>query len=466
LLAALEDGLVERGPAVRLALLAALAGEHTLLVGPPGTAKSLLARRLHLAFEGAGYFERLLTRYTVPEELFGPLSIRALEEDRYERQTEGFLPRAAIAFIDEVFKANSAILNALLTLLNEREFDNGPRREACPLVSVIGATNLVPEDEVGEAFFDRFLVRVPVARVTEGGFRALLDAGARPEAPLVPGPPSPREAGLGRGLAGAVREPEREALGRAADGVRVPEEVTGLLAEARTRLAGEKLYVSDRRWVKIARLLRVAAASEGRAEVSPWDLWLLPWCAAPDAERQAALAAWLEGRLGVRAPLAPPRLTRVVEAFEAQLEAERHADDLDYDEEGRLRLGADLAAEVGDAKGGAAAPRLSFTRRRRYGESHVGARLAQLDDLDRRVEGYLAELAARERDLAAYRAAALWIDERFAGRAARALAATVEALRALRVRARRAGDGFVALPRLPQDPGRVPEPVAHEPLGT
>src|SRR5512142_1151987 len=159
LLAALEDGLVERRAVVRLALLAALAGEHTLLVGPPGTAKSQLARRLHLAFAGGGYFERLLTRFTVPEELFGPLSIRALEEDRYERQTAGFLPQASIGFIDEVFKANSAILNALLTLLNEREFDNGPRREVCPLVSVIGATNAVPEDEVGEAFFDRFLVR-------------------------------------------------------------------------------------------------------------------------------------------------------------------------------------------------------------------------------------------------------------------------------------------------------------------
>ena len=180
LLEVLEQGLVERGRVVRLALLGALAGEHTLLIGPPGTAKSELARRLHRAFAGGQYFERLLTRFTVPEELFGPLSISALEADRYERHTAGYLPEATIAFIDEVFKANSAILNALLTLLNEREFDNGAVRLRCPLISVIGATNTVPDDEVGEAFFDRFLLRLQVEPVSAHGFARLL----RLQAPL------------------------------------------------------------------------------------------------------------------------------------------------------------------------------------------------------------------------------------------------------------------------------------------
>ncbi len=450
ILSALEDGLVERRAIVRLALLAALAGEHTLVVGPPGTAKSQLARRLHLAFAEGRYFERLLTRFTVPEELFGPLSIRALEEDRYERQTAGFLPQATIAFVDEVFKANSAILNALLTLLNEREFDNGPRREPCPLISVIGATNAVPEDEVGEAFFDRFLVRLPVAPVSAHGFRALLDAGERPPAPVP----------------GALGSPDRAAIARAADEVRLGEEVQALLGEARARLAADGLYVSDRRWVKIARLLAVAAATEGRAEVSLWDLWLLPWCTAPDEPRQANVAAWLASRLGVREALSPPRLTRVVEAFEAQLEAERQAHELDYDEQGRLKLGAELAAEVGDAKGGASAPRLAYTRRRRYGDAHVAARLAQLDDLLRRIDAYVAELSARQGDLAAYVGQGVWIDAEFARRAEDSLRATVDAVRALRGRVRRARDGFETLPRLPKDPGTVPEPVVHEPIGT
>jgi MoxR-like ATPase len=134
-----------------------------LLLGPPGTAKSELARRLHRAFDDSPYFERLLTRFSTPEELFGPLSLKALEDDRYERLTAGYLPTAGIAFLDEVFKANSAILNALLTLLNEREFDNGSSRRPVPLISVIGASNEVPGDEALLAFYDRFLVRVAVA---------------------------------------------------------------------------------------------------------------------------------------------------------------------------------------------------------------------------------------------------------------------------------------------------------------
>ena len=170
----LERGLLQRDVAARALLLAALAGEHVLLLGPPGTAKSELARRLQRLLPGAHYFERLLTRFSVPEELFGPLSLKALEDDRYERLTAGYLPSAEVAFLDEVFKANSAILNTLLGLLHERCFDNGQHRVDVPLVCLVGASNEVPQDESLHAFYDRFLLRVPVAPVDDAHFAALL----------------------------------------------------------------------------------------------------------------------------------------------------------------------------------------------------------------------------------------------------------------------------------------------------
>ena len=151
----------ERKDVIDGSLAAVLASEHVLLIGPPGTAKSALVRCLAQVF-GGSYFERLLTKFSTPEELFGPLSLKALEDDRYERLTEGYLPTAGVAFLDEVFKANSAILNALLTLLNEREFDNGAGRTHTPLISVVAASNEVPVDESLHAFYDRFLLRVPV----------------------------------------------------------------------------------------------------------------------------------------------------------------------------------------------------------------------------------------------------------------------------------------------------------------
>jgi MoxR-like ATPase len=450
LIEALGVGLVERRREVRLALLAALAGEHTLLIGPPGTAKSELARRLHRAFRDARYFERLLTRFSVPEELFGPLSISALEQDRYERHTAGFLPDASIAFIDEVFKANSAILNALLTLLNEREFDNGAGRMHCPLISVIGATNEVPDDEVAEAFFDRFLLRLAVTPVSHDGFRALLAADGTQRI-TEPGD--------------ALDAADRAALAAAARRVALPATVVELLIELRSWLDGAGRYVSDRRWVKIVWLLRIASATEGRAAVSPWDLWLLPWCVAVGHAQQDEVARWLAGRLGVREAIAPPRLTRVVEAFEMQLAAEREANDLDYDESGRLRFSAtDLAGEIGDAKRGAEALRMTYARKRRYGATHVAARTRQLDDVLARIDAYAAEIANERAALAAYAADSLWMDPRFATDADANLAATAAAIDGLRARALVARAGFEALPRLAEDPGTLPDPVGHEPL--
>ena len=123
---------------------------------------------------GASFFERLLTRFSVPEELFGPLSMRGLENDQYVRQTDGYLPTATVAFVDEVFKANSAILNSLLTILNERLFDNGNERVEVPLLCLVGASNELPESEELDALYDRFLLRCAVEQVSAAGLGDLL----------------------------------------------------------------------------------------------------------------------------------------------------------------------------------------------------------------------------------------------------------------------------------------------------
>ncbi|MBL8481250.1 MAG: AAA family ATPase, partial [Rhodocyclaceae bacterium] len=354
-------------------------------------------------------------------------------------------PQAGIAFIDEVFKANSAILNALLTLLNEREFDNGAGRMRCPLISVVGATNLVPEDEVGDAFFDRFLLRLIIEPVSHAAFASLLELDDAAPAPELPH---------------RLTDADLQALTASARGMLLPADVAGLLADLRAELAARNLYVSDRRWVKIRRLLACAAAAEGRTQITRWDLWLLPYCCAARLDQQQDIDRWLTERLGVAASAEPLLVTRVVEAFEAQVQAEREANDLDYDESGRLRFGADeVDASVSDNKGAASATRMTYTRKRRYGAAHIAARQAQVDAALARVDRYIAALGALCADLDAHAAQALWLDPAFALRARAHLGARLDALVHLRARALAVRAAFEDLPRLEKDSGVLPEPM-------
>src|SRR5688572_32275462 len=136
----LERQFLGKDEIIRLLMIAVVAGEHCVLLGPPGTAKSALIRSLAELMQ-ARYFEYLLTRFTEPNEIFGPVDIAAFREGTYRRKTETMLPEAEIIFLDEVFKSNSAILNSLLTVLNERKFNNGSRVVDVPVISVFGATN-------------------------------------------------------------------------------------------------------------------------------------------------------------------------------------------------------------------------------------------------------------------------------------------------------------------------------------
>src|SRR5215208_313708 len=161
---------------IRLMTVSAIAGEHMVIVGPPGTAKSAMIDMFSKLID-AKYFEYLLTRFTEPNELFGPVDISAFREGRYTRRLENMLPTAEIVFLDEIFKSNSAILNSLLHVINERKFQNGPEVVPVPLISLFAASNEVPNDENLAAMFDRFLVRVLSDNLDSYHFHELMKKG-------------------------------------------------------------------------------------------------------------------------------------------------------------------------------------------------------------------------------------------------------------------------------------------------
>src|SRR6201981_1023432 len=180
--AAIRDKLnhqfLERAELIDGALCALLSASHVLVIGPPGTAKSMLADELCRRVEGATYFQWLLTKFSTPEEIFGAVSLRSLERDDYRRVTDHKLPEAHVAFLDEIFKANSSILNALLTLINERIFHNGRERVPVPLITMFGASNELPDEDELTALYDRFMLRFMADYITEEhGFIRMMAGG-------------------------------------------------------------------------------------------------------------------------------------------------------------------------------------------------------------------------------------------------------------------------------------------------
>lgn len=253
-------GLVDRGVVIDLLALAAVAGEHVLLLGPPGTAKSEVARRIAGAL-GLRSFEYLLGRFTEPSEIFGPVDLRKLKEGVVETATTGMLPEAEIAFLDEVFLGSTAILNQLLGILNERSFRRGSTSLRVPLRLCIAAANTLPEDEGLAAFADRFLVRCFVSAVSDARLEELLAAGDAPPTKLA-------------AASAKVSVKDLDALVADAAAVDLLP-IRPSLAEAVRLLRAGGLALSDRRIVKSQRLVAAAAALSGRRVATEADLWPL-----------------------------------------------------------------------------------------------------------------------------------------------------------------------------------------------
>lgn len=276
----LKSRFVGRDEVIDLIALAVVAGEHLFLYGPPGTAKSALIRQFASAVRGR-YFEYLLTRFSEPNELFGPIDLAKLREGRVATVTEEMLPEAEFAFLDELFNANSAILNNLLNVLQERVYRRGAETHALPLLSLFSASNHLPEDDALKALFDRFLLRCHVDQLPREAMPRLLTAGWALERP--------------QQLSASVSSDDLRALAARVHDVDlspVLERYTDLVF--RVRDLGVAL--SDRRAVKAQKLIAASALLCDRTQANGSDLWVLRYVW-DRAEQIAPLLALVNGVL-------------------------------------------------------------------------------------------------------------------------------------------------------------------------
>lgn len=286
-----------RASVVRALVLGAIAGAHVLLLGPPGTGKSLLVRDWTRRILGATGFDWLMTRFTTPDEIFGPVSVTALKADTFRRVPTGKLPEAHVGFLDEVWKANSAILNALLTIVNERVWHNGGTPVRVPLVTLVGASNELPQEEGLGALYDRFTMRFVVGEMqAEDDFCRLLRG----------------ELGMRKDPAAVTLEEILHARADAA-AMRLPQAVAGQLYQLRLKLSAKGITLSSRRWRAAVGVMQAAAWLDGAKEVGMEHA----------ADLEAVLWETLDQRDDVRdmvAKVCAPELAKAREYHDAAME--------------------------------------------------------------------------------------------------------------------------------------------------
>jgi MoxR-like ATPase len=309
----LKSEMLEREEAIRAALVCLVAKAHMVLLGPPGTGKSELVKRLSERFcasNGAGlsYFVYLMTRFTTPEELFGTVNIPKMKAGEHERILDGKLPEKEVAFLDEVFKSSSAVLNTLLMVMNERAFDNGKARLTVPLISLFGASNEMPQGDDLAALWDRFLIRLEVGYLSEGNFEKLIDSQLT-QSQSSKAPTTMSKADLAALQAKAASLP-------------VPGSVKAALTTLRRDLGQKGIIASDRRWVQCIRLLQAHALIEGRDSVEEDDLAILAlvlWNQPQDRQEIAHMVAKLANPLNARATELKDRAVGIWQAASQQL---------------------------------------------------------------------------------------------------------------------------------------------------
>ena len=288
LLDKMREGIIDKDEATRLALLCAIAGENIFFMGPPGTAKSMISSRLHKIFtENTNYFEFLMSKYSSPEEIFGPIKLEGLDKGIYKRRIDGYLPTAHIAFLDEIWKSGNGILNSLLTIINEKKFRNGPaesekeledeklgRYGKVPLQICLAASNEFPASGLS-ALYDRFTVRTYVNPVKTPNdlFKLCMNSFDEPDVSDV------KEILLN---VDEIKEWQSEIRK-----IGLPQEIQEVIVGVRQEMNrlndeqtnnSEKYYVSDRRWKKIVHLLQTSAYLCGRDNVDLMDCNLIRYC--------------------------------------------------------------------------------------------------------------------------------------------------------------------------------------------